>query len=317
MAELNNLACASNVANVGFGTCYLDLKQIVGAIIVPNGYELTSIELASLQASLVADSKAANKLSRIYPIHKIVGVTANTEEKTVQTFSTGAKAVVREGKYDWTFQFVEGGLCLSNALRSFNSNGAWSILFYDEKYVLFGRKGSTAGSLYGIPTNYLWAQPFTPNDGSNTAIYAVNVVFNPEYINEQLGYVQATSTIEDVKGLQDVNITVNSWVEATGVGNVTVMTDCGTNLGEVYPTELVDADVWIANNASTGAAITVSTRAYVSSTKTFNITVDTADSDFPTGTQGVLLNVAANSVLEANGIVGFESSGAVTLPTTA
>lgn len=316
MSKLNQLICASQVANTGFGSCFLDMEQIIGAFIVPNGYSLTAAELLAIEASLTADKKVATKLARIYPVGGFVGVESGTEDKTVQTFAYGGKKVVREGDYDWTFQFTEGGLCLHKALRSFNSNGSWSVIFYDDKFRLFGTTGSVAGSMYGIPLKMLWANPWTPNDGSNTAMYKIQMVFEPRYINDALAYAEAGSYLTEIKGLQDAIITKNTWVEATGVANVSVQTQCGTDLSEVYPTELALTAVWKANNASTGAAITVSSVAYVSATDSFNVTVDTADSDFPAGTQGVLLDLQITATLATNGIVDFESAGAITLPTT-
>lgn len=316
MSKLNQLICANQVANTGFGSCFLDMEQIIGAFIVPNGYSLTAAELLAIQASLTADKKVATKLARIYPVHGFVGVESGTEDKTVQSFPYGGKKVVREGDYDWTFQFTEGGLPLHKALRSFNSNGAWSILFYDEKFRLFGTTGSVAGSLYGIPLKMLWANPWTPNDGSNTAMYKLQVVFEPRYINDALGYAEAGSYLLDVKGLQDAIITKNSWNESTGVVNISIQTQSGTDLSEVYPTELALTAVYKASNASTGAAITISSAVFVSATKSFNVTLATGDSDWPATTEGIIFDLAANSTLESNGIVDFESAGTITLPTT-
>lgn len=316
MAELNQIVCASRVSNTGFGSCFLDMEQIVGAFIVPNGYKLTAVELQTLQATLVADTKVASKLARVYPLGGFVAVTSNTEDKTLQTFAYGGKKVVREGDYDWTFQYTEGGLCLHKALRSFNSNAGWSVLFYDSNFTLFGTTGADAGALYAIPAKVLWANPWTPNDGSNTAVYSIQFVFEPRYINEDLAYVAADSSISEISGLQDAQIQLVSWVEATGVAQVKIVSACGTNLYDVYATELAAAGVYTAANKATGGAIAISSVAGVSATKAFNVTVDTADSDFPSGTQGVLLNLAATSVLDAAGIVGYESAGAITLPTT-
>lgn len=317
MADLNQLICANNVANTGFGSCYLDMDQIIGGFIVPNGYSLTAAELDDLITTLTADAKVATKLNRIYPAGNFVAITDNSEDLTIQTFGYGSKSVVKEGDYDWQFQFVKGGLCLHQALRSFNGNGNWSIIFYDAKFRLFGTTGAVSGSLYGIPTKMLWAMPWKPTDGSNVTSYMLRVVFEPSYINEDLAYFQAESTVADVAGLQDILLTLNSWTEATGVANVSVYSRCGTNLYEVYPTELALTAVWTAANASTGGAITVSSVTGVAATKTFSVTLLTTDPDFPAGTQGILLNLAAIATLEANGINGFESAGALTLPTTA
>jgi len=111
----------------------------------------------------------------------------NSEDNQLQTFGYGGKKVVREGDYDWTFEFTDGGLCLVQSLRSFNSNGRWRVVFYDANFILFGSTGTTSGSLYGIPLKTLWTKPWKANDGSKTAMYAIQFVFEPRFINDELG----------------------------------------------------------------------------------------------------------------------------------
>lgn len=316
MANLNQLVCANQVANTGFSSCFLDLSQIVGAFIVPNGYSLTAAKLLDIQASLALDAKAASKLNRVYPIGDFVSVNSATEAKTVQTFSYGGKKVVREGDYDWTFEFTEGGMCLHKALRAFNSNGGWSVIFFDSSFKLFGTTGVVEGSLYAIPTKVMWANPWTPNDGSKSTMYSFQVVFEPRFINQDLAYAVAGSYLTDINGLQDVKITKNTWVENTGVVNVSAVTACGTNLLDVYPTELAVIGAWKANNKVTGAVITIASVAAVPATKSFNVTLDTADPDFPAGVQGILFDLGSITALEAASVIGYESAGSITLPTT-
>jgi hypothetical protein len=272
--------------------------------------------LATLQASLVSKAKTANKFNRLHFVHDIVNVTSNSEDKTVQTFSTGSQSVVREGRYNWTLQFVKGGLSLSNELAKFNGNGTYSVYFYDTNFVLYGYK--TATGLAAIPTDYIWCNKMTPNTGSETSVYSINVVFDPAYINDAnlIGFAQATSAIKDVKGLKNINVKLNSWVESTGVVNISLLEDLGFNVGELYNNELDVAGAYVANNKATGAAITISTVAYVPSTKTFNVTLDTADVDFPAAAQGILFNVGTIATLEGLLVFGYESAGAITLPTT-
>lgn len=317
---LNQLQCSTALKNTGFGTCVLQPGMIIGAFIVPNGYTLAAADLANVTttvAKLTADAKLDSKLSRIYPAGNFEEPSPATEKKTMQTFKYGGKAVVREGDIDWSFQFVQGGLCLHSALRSFNSNGGFSVLFYDANFVLYGVK-TAAGGLMGIPTKVLWTEPWDPNDGSAFAKYMIQFVFLPTYINDQLGYVQLDATLPNVVGLQDVRLTTISWNESTGVAIMTAYTACGSvNMGAIYGTALAVVGGWIFKNASTGAVITTSTVTYSAVTGRFTATADTTDPDFPAGTEGVLLDFPAVSGLVAISVSGFESLGPVTLPTTA
>lgn len=309
MATLNQVSCASNVSNTGFGSCYLDMKNIIGAFIVPNGYTLSSVELNDLYNTLATDKRNVSKLQRIYPIHDFVAVTSNTEDKTVQTFGYGNKAVVREGKMDWSYQFVKGGLALHKALRSFNSNGLWSVLFYDADYNLFGKKVGTG--LGGIETDFIWTSPWTPNDGGNFAVYNVQFVFNPEDINENLGFVQADSRLADVKGLEDVEITVTGINGSLAGIVVKIQTASGADLFDVYQTEIANINCWDLTKASGGGAITIASVSASPTTKEWQIFPDNTDPDFPAVGQVAILNLKPTADLELRGISNIESKAPV------
>src|SRR6188768_124141 len=129
MAILNATQCSTNLKNTGICDCPFDPKLIVGEIKIPKTRVLTVAELNDIQATLeglVEDVRA----NRIFPNHGFVAVTDGSEDPTFQTFGYGSQVPVREGKYNWTFQFVSGGVQKSNALRSFNGSG-YASLFYD------------------------------------------------------------------------------------------------------------------------------------------------------------------------------------------
>lgn len=315
---LNQLQCSGAIKNTGFGSCVLQPDRIIGAIICPNGYTLANSSMTSVVAAVAALTTAAavdSKLSRIYPIHNLDEITDTSEKKIVQTKKYGAKYVVREGDYDWAFDFIQGGMCLLQALRSYNSNGAYSVLFYDANFVLYGVTTSTG--LMAIPTKMLWADPWKPNDGSNLVTYMFGAVFLPAYINNQLGSIQLDYTLMNVKGVQDVTPTLISWTEGSGVTVVQVNTSCGTvNMGTLYGTAIAHTAAWVAKNATTGLAIAIATATYSATTGYFTITLTTGDANFPTGTQGATLDLGAISALVAQSVTGFESTGPITLVTS-
>lgn len=316
MANLNQIVCTNKVANTGFGNCFLDPANIIGGFIVPNGFLLDAASLADLQVSIELATKEAIKLNRAFPIGNFVAMTDNSEDKTVQTFAYGGKKVVKEGDYDWSFQFTEGGVCLQKALRSFNSNGSWSVIFYDANFVLYGTTGPDANALYGIPLKVLWTSPWKPNDGSNSTVYTIQTVFEPRFINEELAYVQAGSYLDDLKGYQDIILKARTWVEATGALNITAYSRCGTNLYDLYPTELGAVAAFKANNAFTGNAITITSVTANPATKSFDVVIATGDSDFPAAAQGILFDTVDAAALDIINVVGYESAGPITLATT-
>lgn len=303
--KLNQIECANNYRNVGFGTCVFDPKLIAGAILFPEDRTFTDAEVADMQATLIAAAKADSKTARAYPIHNFEELTDNTEDPVIQTKGYGKKSVVRDGDYDWTFQFSDGALCLLTALQTFN--GATPFLFYDKKNRLIGT--TKGGKLSTISPQFFHAYPWKPATGDAAAQYILRFVFNAEYINQKLGFADAGFDISEVEGLKDLSLVVNSYDENTGVANITVQTLCNsTNIySSAYKTALQSSSLWKPYNKETGEEITVSSVAGVDGSRTFNVTISTGDSDYPTAGGTIVWKLAAPSVLSAADIEGFES----------
>lgn len=304
MNKLNQINCVTGYKNVGFGTCIFDPKQIGGMLLFPEARTFTADEVASMQATLTAAAKHDSKSSRMYPIHRFVATTDNTEDAVIQTFEGGAKQIVRDGDYDLMFQYLDGALCLHTALRTFN--GATPFLLYDKRNNLIG--STSNGLLSTIAPHFFYAKPWGMATGSTTAAYLIRVSFTPDQINEYLGFVPCDFDITDIKGLRDVEVVINSYNEGTGVANVSLVTLCNkVNLASSLATELTDADNYVATNAETGEEIDITDVAYTAGNKTFDITLDTGDSDYPDAGGKILVNFRAPSVLlSVNGITGYE-----------
>ena len=315
---INVTDCTTSRKNLGYGDCVVDVKQIIGAFLVPSTFKLDAAALASKATAIAALRAAAaddNKGRRIFPIHKLKNPQNNSDDKTVQSFSDGSEAVVREGLQKWMFQITAGGLSLHSALRTHNQNGGYFI-FYDSNFTIYGWQ-KNEGEIWGIPCDHVWADPWRANDGSNTTNYGWGVAFAPRYVNEGVGFAIIDSTIEGIEGLQDVKLTEVAFDGDTGVAEVAaVLERGGTNMAELYGTELAAVGMWNASNASTGNAITIEAVSVMSgSNPRFQVTLDNADTDYPTaGT--ILLSLAAPSVLDAAGVEGFESNE-IELATTA
>lgn len=308
MAEINQLECLVTAGNTGVGTCFFDIKNIIGAFLVPKNYE---IDVVNLQANLIAASHSATKANRIYPIYDFTNTTDGTEDKTVQTMNTGAKYVVREGDNDWTYQYVDGGLSLHQELRKFNGS-SWDFFFIDSTGQMLGIMGSTETKMRGIPSRYFWANPFKVNDGSKITEYMLQFVFEVKYLNDYYAIVKTDFDIPTiVNGLQDVLLTgITSGV--AGTYNITALTKATkTNLGDIFGDDLADPALWTATNFLTGNAITILTVVYDEDLKVYKVALDTADPDYPGVGEFSLINLAAPAVLQAAGIDGYESTGAV------
>lgn len=305
---LNTLSCVTGGAgNTGVGSCYLDPKNIVGAILLPKGTSFAAadtVDAPTLLAALQALSIAALPANRAYPIADFQQITDNSEDVTIQTLGYGGKAVTREGDTDWSFQFIKGGLCLNKALRKFNGQTP-DVMFYDAAGVLYGYKVGTA--FRGIPLSLMYTAPLKINDGTNTSIYLVRFVFKPTYLNDSPGFVEGGDTQwGDVVGLQDVAVTAT---KVTAVITAKGKVGCAaTDLYDLYATELAVVAAHIVKNAATGNLITVASVAVDANAKAWTVTLDTADPDYTASATGVTYQLANPTVLAGLNVDGLESN---------
>lgn len=305
MAVINITNCASDIKNTGFGTCTIDFGAIVGAFIMSRDVSFSEAQLADLRETL-NDAAIADKPDRIYPFHGFEALTDNTEDPTFQTMASGRQVFIKEGNYNWIMQFIDGGLCLSNKLRSFN-DGNWAALFYDQKGNLFGTREEVSGGVYvikGVPLDTLYTFPWKANDFSNVTQYRTQFSFKPGYVNEQIGFIQADFSLSEVKGVKDVGLIVTSPL-AAGIVGVDARVSCGgDDMHSLYSSELAVVGAWVAKNKASGAAITVTT--VVSNATGWTVTLDTTDPHYPAVTEQLTLSLASASALAALNVEGYE-----------
>lgn len=301
---LNKLDCAINTGNTGVSDCALDIKALAGAILVPNSFEIpaTVADAAAALALLQDAAKADVAAERIYPLPGVFNFTDNTEDATYQTGSTGVQTFVRDGKYDWTIQFTQGGYCLLQEIQKFNSSNK-SLLFFDEAGVLFGTRSSTGG-LKGIPLNVFHAAPWKANDGSNVAQYMYRVNFNPGYVNTGgLTFIKfGLGEIASLQGLLNIGLTQLA-PRVAGLMEIGANVSCGgADLFDLYSVELADALLWKASTA--GKDVTITSVAANSNLRGWSVTMSTSDPDY-SASGDVLVSLAPPSALSAAGVDGY------------
>jgi hypothetical protein len=263
-----------------------------------------------LQATLAAGILAPLKKNRFFPINDFRTPTDSSEDTIVQTMGDGSKVIVRDGNYNWTFQYIEGGLCRSNSLRSHNFRKT-SWLFYDANNLLIGwRKLDATGLAYGlagVPVTF-HAKPWKMATGSEIAGYMVTFDFKPEYINDYFGAVKATFPLSTLQGLQ--NLVLESVATPSGgVYKIRVSTGCDyVNQYDSFSTLLANGALWNAVNETTQNAITVSSVAADPNTKAFTVTLLATDPDYiaATATGLITFNLTDPTALDTADISGFE-----------
>lgn len=313
MEGINKIFCGSDVKNTGICECFFDAKLIIGAIFAPLKKVFTEAELADLQiqGTLEAAGRAI-KAQRIFPFGPFEAVTDNTEDPTRQTFGYGTVRTVREGKYNWAFQFLAGGLNLSNALRSFNGlTGKYGVIFIESQNTLIGTNRKDANGNWGlapIPMADIYTRPWRPSDGANLSNYTTEFSFDPVYINEKIAFKKVSIDqylLSEFVGLEDIKLLL---VDATAGGTVIEVkaeTDCGsTDVFDLYQAELAQAAAWLVKD-SAGNPKTIATVTAEADTKTWLITIsgDTVE-------DGDTVQLVAPAVLSEPpiSIKGYESN---------
>lgn len=315
MAELNKVTCGGLLkGNTGVPACYMDLSVINGIILTPIGYTLTKTEIASTLLSKLQTSTLATRANRIYPVLNFVDIKDNTEQPSYQTLGFGRKVLLKEGKYSFEASYLDGGLCLSNQLRNFNSI-KWAAFLVDSNGVLIGTK--VGDNLMAIPLNLFYAFPYGIATSSQAASYKLNIEIEPKYLNEEIGFVQTKSDFDifdTVKGLLNLVITATTTL-AAGKIEIMVTNSCGgDNIYDVYGTNLSNITAWISKNATTKNGITITAATAVPANKTIELTLDTADADYPAFASKLTIELNTAAILAAAPIlmVGYEGANILT-----
>lgn len=260
MEGLNKIFCGSDTKNTGICECFFDPKLITGAALVPLSRVFTSTELldANIQATFEAAVLAASA-ARIQPFGPFETLTDNTEDPVRQTFGYGTVKTVREGRYNWAFQFLNGGLNLSNALRTYNGLiGKYGVILFESQNTVIGTSRKDANGDWGlapIRLSDLYQRPWRPSDGTNVTNYTWEISFDPVYINEKIAFKKVSFDsylLAELVALEDVKL---NWIDegTEGGAEVTVgaETDCGsTNFYDLYDDELAQVGAWIVKNSA-------------------------------------------------------------------
>lgn len=313
MEGLNKIFCGSDVKNTGICECFFDPALITGAIFVPLKKVFTEAELADLLIQTTLETAGmAVKTDRIFPFGPFEAITDNTEDPTRQTFGYGTVKTVREGKYNWQFQYINGGLNLSNALRTFNGlTGKYGVIWIESKNTLIGTSKKDVNGNWGlapVPMADIYARPWRPSDGTNVTNYTIEFSFDPVYVNEKIAFKKVSIDsylLSEFKGLEDILLTLVEAVEGETTIEVSAATDCGsTDVFDLYSAELAQAVAWLLKD-SAGAEQTISGVVANADTKTWTITRSEG-----TNADGDTLTLAAPSVLAVApiNVVGYEAN---------
>jgi hypothetical protein len=308
MATLNKPLCATNYGNTGVGECFIDLDKIIGAIQVPPNFQIAQSDVAGLLAFFETKIHAAIG-TRVFPYPKLANITDNTEDITINTTDYGDKIYVKDGFYDWTFRYLNGGVQLHQELAK-NSGANKHFLFFDKNSVLIGYK--SGAYLKGIPVDQFRVLPWRPNTGAESALFNMRFIIDPIYLNGgNLGFLKVDFNLLDLSGLQDVELTILD--QTNNVATVQVRSKISdVNLYDAYKASLLETTAWRLFK-SDGSASSITGVADNAVDEAFDVTGNYADWAAEFDGAEMTIKLAIPSVLKAAPIEmeGFEDKDGV------
>lgn len=251
--------------------------------------------LATLETSIHAAGKA-----RVYPLFgnnaPIRDIQNTNGDNILEEMPDGSTAFVRSGKFTRLFLTKEGGDCLAKILYAMNG-ASLGFIEVDANNKVKMRK--LANGNYGfIPVNMIDAP--LPSLASFTEVFknAFRMNFDPKYYVKEAVTFVSTEDLTGLSGLINAGVFAGTTPSTTTELYVAVKSLCAaTDLVAEFPTQIADADNFIVKEGTT--VITPSAVAVVSGQVKITIAAQTA---------GDIITVsgAAASVLNANGIEGFD-----------
>jgi len=309
MTVINNPNCILKAGNTGVPECTIDPKEIIGAILIPATLALTTtdIETTGLVSVLQTKSILEAVSARVFPFYGFEEIADNSEDIVKVTRGYGNTRVTRDGKYNWTFTFTEGGVMYNKELRKFNFVQDRKVLFVDKTNNIWGVSDGAAG-MKGISLDYVHFKPWKVNDASTPTSMMVEFgMANASELNDEVVFVATGENLPEVlKGCLDVTLT--KIASAATTITIKLATKYGqVDLYDFYSTEIAANAAWLVTKA--GVVVTPVSTAAVAATKSWLITLTA-----PTGAHVFALeDPTALAVLNVGGTpeVGYEGDNTI------
>lgn len=306
------LNCGINIQNTGAAPCFFHPKNIEGVILIPKGKTFTDAEIQDFKTTLQDLCKADNIADRIFPIKRFEGLEDKSTDTKYEDTPYGGKRKASDGRYAWYFTITDGGMAMFKALKSFDQKqGSFDPLFIDRvNNVIWG--ATNADDLYGgFDLELIDVPNFKINDGSKSTTYQIGFCMEDttqvNLNNAVVKFPDDVNILKELNGLKNLEVSIHTAMTSGGLIKLKLTTgDGAVDLYEILSTELATSSLYTATNKATGAAITVTSVTAAAATKTFNVQLNAADSDYP-APAGAMIDFAIGEVsdLETADVVGY------------
>lgn len=183
--------CKRGELNTGKSQCPLDLAHILGAIVVPQGFEFPD----DATASSIREACHADRPERIMPIMTFVEYAKEGGEASISAVGYGGNQVTGVSARTDTYTMAQHDPALAAALSK-AMNLPFDVFYFDENDVVYGRRVGDA--LRGFPITTLYPTVTPHPTSSNPATLTVSFAFeNARDAIEEFDYVQLDFNLRD------------------------------------------------------------------------------------------------------------------------
>lgn len=273
--NIPNCATADTEFNTGVPLCRLKKKKIIGVIFADSGVYFSAAHRASAAAFLteLETKTTAARGSRAYPLWNIRNFEDQTGEPQKGALGnlTSSQANISDGIPVMNFGY--DGDEIQHQVLSIIETGSYSVFLVDENYVVYGTKSGDNMVGFSVEDIYVPLSKFPVSDYVNQ--YSFNITFSSmtEWKSNS-AFVVTTSGITAKVGL--INITLSQYSLVSNVVKLYMIAKGGTNVEPLYGAAL-DGLTWTAQNATTGAAITVTSVATDPTNDVMTVTIDSTE----------------------------------------
>ncbi len=312
--NLPNCGGVTSTFNTGVNLCDIIKDIPFGLLLMDAGVEFDAADRADVDTFVAAikDATRASRGARVYPLWDLVNFEDTTKE--AQRGTVGNLSITDIKLIDAVpgFKFGHYKGELFHAKLSKAERERLRLMIVDQNYAVYGTK-KASGAMTGFSLNEFSVDPSKFATPQGAAQYPFNVVLASllEY-KDNLAFVQADSTLGNISGLIDVNL--SQFNLASNVVKVKVLSDGDQqNLFDLYATELAAAGAWVLTNKQTGASVSItSVSAADTVNKVWAVTMDNASWTALASGDFFTLNLNTAAILSATYLGdGYESTGGI------
>jgi hypothetical protein len=273
--------CPTIWGNTGVGNCAFGLDKVSGFLITARnkGYDMSAYATEALFfAALQADALAAVPASRLYPIFHVADVTSNTGDVSMLESAYGTIEDIALSQIRWTVNMKDFGLkTLANMNKYTHNKGiaVWPIYMGANGNDSLQTRIGLDGKNYGFDARVYTSQP-SPSAGATKSFQQFMIAFEDRdaFLSDKVEFIPTSNGVkfhQNLHGIHDVKLKLSA-ATTTAITVAVIDAASGAILGDTYEEALEQAGAFALNLVSTGAAVTIQSVTWNSTTKLFTLT---------------------------------------------